>query len=155
MLRSIPRGLAVAGLAAAALVVPTAGAATAVPGNAPAPLCSGHSQCHHHQGRHAHGGSHGGRPGHRVAHEGRHGHGRYDDDYGRGSDNRRYDDDDSGRGDEGYGRRDDEGRRSDEGRRKDDDRRKDDSRRGGNEEERRADGLGRSGLLGLDFLGIL
>ncbi|MCZ0974592.1 hypothetical protein O1L55_31625, partial [Streptomyces albulus] len=143
MLRSIPRGLAVAGIAAA-LVVPTAGAATAASSGAQAALCSGHSQCHQ-KGRQAHGGSREGQKGHRVAHEGRHGHGRYDDDYGRTADNRRYDDDDDmGRGDEEYGRRGDA------------ERRKDDARRRGNEEEgRRAEGLGRTGLLGLDFLGLL
>lgn len=45
MLRSIPRGLAVAGLTAAALVVPTAGAAiaaTAAPGSAQSAMCDAH-----------------------------------------------------------------------------------------------------------------
>ncbi|AOP47353.1 hypothetical protein [Streptomyces lydicus] len=69
MLRSIPRGLAVAGLTAAALVLPTAGAATAAPSSTPTPVCSSHGcdRSHHVKGHEkAHGRTgHGGHNAHR------------------------------------------------------------------------------------------
>ncbi|MGD3106062.1 hypothetical protein [Streptomyces sp. YGL11-2] len=161
MLRSIPRGLAVAGLTAAALAVPMTGAATAAPhDHAHTAMCHAHSthaRCHHTQGRHhGHGGSSG---------ESRRDHLRRDDDYGRRGDHRRYDDDDHGsRGDDGGRRSDDEGRRGgdDEGRGGEDEGRGNDrgSDRGHREDLARPEaaegnGLGRDGLLGLGVLGVL
>ncbi|GGU61277.1 hypothetical protein GCM10010211_27790 [Streptomyces albospinus] len=155
MLGSIPRGLAVAGLTAAALAVPMTGAATAAPhGNGHTVMCHTHSRCHHTQGRHhGHGGSNERRRDH-VRHD--------DDDFGRRGEHRRYDDDDNGRGG-------DERRGGDDRRAGDDRRGGDDERRGGDDERRSGDrgrqedaaaslegnGLGRDGLLGLGVLGLL
>lgn len=98
MLRSIPRGLAVAGLTAAALVLPTAGAATAAPSSTPTPVCSSHGceRGHHGKGQdNAHGRSgHGGHNAHRR--NGRDGY----DDFGRDGGRR----DGYGYGRDGYGR---------------------------------------------------
>ncbi|MFH8683422.1 hypothetical protein [Streptomyces lydicus] len=120
MLRSIPRGLAVAGLTAAALVLPTAGAATAAPSSTPTPVCSSHGcdRSHHVKGHEkAHGRTgHGGHNAHRrdgyddFGRDGRrdgYGYGRdgYRDGYGYGRDGYNRDGyrDGYGYGRDGYG----------------------------------------------------